>query len=723
VLSYFGPGGKVLPRPELNTLQRKSGVIPPSQGVIIDARGRIAHQAVGYGDDWYLPFNLKNLKALKGGEYIRTRTFGGPTTEDIYTGLISGAHAVTVVSHNGVYSVEFDDNLRGGRRFNDKAARMVGRYGHLLDAVKEGQITTGGIDPTRLKELEDKAARTADPVEDPKGYREELDKLKAKELLKPTLSAAQRQQAAVDFLAAQAENVPTADGHVMNPDELVRNLIDAQAGAQYRSHAQAAARMKIAPVHSLEDYRAQAETALRDNDPEVAARKVAEAMGKGPQFNAWMKRAEADNAQALTPLRLDGQGYKLALDALQEQFPYYIARVDFHPWANAHNATDTGYVKPRHNRPAAALAGYYDTDITGHGKVRADSTRFQNYAVRQGKLVPYAPAKKEETKTEAGGKGEVSAETAAELRASADRAMLDAILNLDTFGPEAKIPQTGGDPPVEVGHMSVATVLGDRNAPKTPLDQFHGKGKKSRAELEAAFDDPARAAAMHTALKQAYDYIVTNKLAAQDAIPTKVVEDFTNEGRASKPKPLPARPAQMLADSRSGKDFDLGKAVYEMRKAPSREEVATEYGDNALIQDLVRDGVLPADVAAADFKTKADALHAKLLAENDDAVRAENNGMAGWQAKQKRVKREAEGLARARQLRRRYDEAADRERQAVQVAPTTPGGDVHQNTLELHGLDPAAIAGMSDEEWETFARRVGLGGTRPPHDNGRVIEG
>ena len=56
-----------------------AGNTPPSEGVIIDSQGRLAVQAIGYGDDHYLPFNLKNLQSLKGGEYVRNRSVGGLT--------------------------------------------------------------------------------------------------------------------------------------------------------------------------------------------------------------------------------------------------------------------------------------------------------------------------------------------------------------------------------------------------------------------------------------------------------------------------------------------------------------------------------------------------------------------------------------------------------------------------------------------------------------------
>lgn len=128
------------PRGELYNLQLASGTTPPSEGVLIDKTGKIVDQAVGYGDDHYLPFNLKNLKALRGGEYIRTRSVGGPTSEDIYTGLMTGAKKLTVISRSGTFTVNFEPDFRGKRRYNDKALRMTRRYEQLLDAVQSEQV-------------------------------------------------------------------------------------------------------------------------------------------------------------------------------------------------------------------------------------------------------------------------------------------------------------------------------------------------------------------------------------------------------------------------------------------------------------------------------------------------------------------------------------------------------------------------------------------------------
>lgn len=141
------------PSRQLSALQLAAGHTPPSEGVLLNADGQIVTTAVGAADDWYLPFNLRHLASLKGGEYIRSRSTGGLTTEDIYTGLMTGARRVTVVSRSGIFSIEFDPELRGGRRNNDKALRMTQRYGELLDAVQSGKVERQNLPPEVLRSI------------------------------------------------------------------------------------------------------------------------------------------------------------------------------------------------------------------------------------------------------------------------------------------------------------------------------------------------------------------------------------------------------------------------------------------------------------------------------------------------------------------------------------------------------------------------------------------
>lgn len=138
-------------------LSLESGELPPSQGVLIDSQGRLFSQAQGYNGDHYLPFDLKNLRGLAGGQYVRTRAAGGLTTEDVYTGLLAGARQVQVVSNSGVFTMEFDPSIRGGRRYSDKAVRMINRYGKLLETIDSGKIMQRDIAPSEKAKLRTEA--------------------------------------------------------------------------------------------------------------------------------------------------------------------------------------------------------------------------------------------------------------------------------------------------------------------------------------------------------------------------------------------------------------------------------------------------------------------------------------------------------------------------------------------------------------------------------------
>jgi hypothetical protein len=372
LISYFQSR---LPDPSLYELQVKSGTLPPSQGVIIDRHGRVSHEAVGYGEDWYLPFNLKNLSALKGGEYVRTRAYGGLTTEDIYTGLVSGARSVTVVSNSGVFTVEFDDSFRGGRRLNDKAARMVGRYGYLLDAVKNGEVTPGEVDGRVKAEIKAAVADRYDPVDEPKRYQDEVDRREKKWMLSPTVSAAERAELTTAVLDEAAATWAADQGYAANNVEEVV------------AHERASIAARFGPEL------AQDQVSRRFGTPEAQAA----TFGAEKAVEGAIAAREREMREQVTPLRLDGVGYKYAQDALAEQFPYYIARKDAR---SLNRRGDRGYVKPRFNRPAAAQSGYYDDSIEGRGKVSADRTAYQNYGVRRAEK-PVVEDTKDEAKPEA----------------------------------------------------------------------------------------------------------------------------------------------------------------------------------------------------------------------------------------------------------------------------------------------------------------------------------
>jgi len=139
--------------PFVADLSRAAGNVLPSQGVIIDADGDVVSQSVGFSDDHYLPFDLKNLKSLRGGQYVRTRQQGGLTAEDVYASIRTGARMATVVSSSGVFSLEFDPNFRGARANSDKARQMVDRYVSILDAVQNSNLYTQDIDQREKERL------------------------------------------------------------------------------------------------------------------------------------------------------------------------------------------------------------------------------------------------------------------------------------------------------------------------------------------------------------------------------------------------------------------------------------------------------------------------------------------------------------------------------------------------------------------------------------------
>jgi hypothetical protein len=188
-----------VPKKGLYDLNLKSGVTPPSEGIIIDKNGKIVTQAIGYGDDHYLPFNLKNLTGLRGGEYVRTRSAGGPTREDIYTGLVMGAQRVTVVSRSGVFTVEFDDTFRGGRRYNDKAARMVSRYEKLIDAVKSKDVSRMDVEPSVKRKIAQEVEDDLGDWAQPSAKRKEFNNRIAEYKAYPTLSEEDEAQIATVF--------------------------------------------------------------------------------------------------------------------------------------------------------------------------------------------------------------------------------------------------------------------------------------------------------------------------------------------------------------------------------------------------------------------------------------------------------------------------------------------------------------------------------------------
>lgn len=280
-----------------------AGKMPPSIGVIIDRDGDLVSQAQGYNGDHYLPFDLKNLRRLDGGSYVRTRTTGGPTDEDIYTGLMTGARQIQVISHSGVFTVEFDPDTRGSRRYSDKARQMVGRYAEIVKQIGSGTQLQRDISPERRKQLQDRAIE-----------RSGKDYGRARELFDEEMRN-ERQR-----LAFESD--------------------DAVAGEVGRNKARALARQTVAGGGVISNAQ------LGRDEHELS---------------------RASQAQAAKVYRLDGEGYAAALTALQGEFPFYIRSTKFEPWPQFYGerniaepddlsggmAADIGYTARRGLTPAS----------------------------------------------------------------------------------------------------------------------------------------------------------------------------------------------------------------------------------------------------------------------------------------------------------------------------------------------------------------------------------
>ncbi len=292
------------PKKSLYRLQLESGTTPPSEGFILDKNGKITAQAVGYGDDHYLPFNLKNLKSLRGGEYIRTRSVGGPTSEDIYTGLMTGAQRVTVVSRSGIFTIDFADDFKGKRRYNDKALRMTRRYEKLLDTVQSGKVERDVQVAPEIRQF-----ITAGVIAD--GYDREERRGEVK----------RRIQTYKNELNATSDEAEFR--------ELVEEFITARAESEAGDLPEGQRNALISQMH-----------------------------------NDWRRNNEY-------MFRLNGEGYKDALFALEEQFPYYF-KTDYKPRRDdqrIETEIDQGYVEPGRNRPTAARGGLYGTAANQTGEV------------------------------------------------------------------------------------------------------------------------------------------------------------------------------------------------------------------------------------------------------------------------------------------------------------------------------------------------------------------
>lgn len=105
----------------------------PSEGFIIGPDGEVKSRAVGRKGDHFTPFGMKHVRQMRkqsGGEFIRMRSAGGLTVEDLHIGMMTGMDRVTVVSNNGTFSMAITDRAKGLR---SEHFSILSSYQQLLD--------------------------------------------------------------------------------------------------------------------------------------------------------------------------------------------------------------------------------------------------------------------------------------------------------------------------------------------------------------------------------------------------------------------------------------------------------------------------------------------------------------------------------------------------------------------------------------------------------------
>ena len=734
VLNYFR---EHLPNPDLNELQRRSGVIPPSEGVVITREGALQHQSVGYADDWYLPFNLKHLASLKGGDYIRTRTFGGPTTEDLYTGLISGARKLTVVSHNGVYNVEFDRNLRGGRRFNDKAARMVGRYGQLLDALRSGKVGRGDISGSRRAEIRDQVGRETRMPPDSEEFKDEVRRRVQGERVDPILSREERGETAREWMDQLGMRYDDGNKGWSTPEELTSRAATSMAAKLALNDTMGGQRIQGGPEH----YKAlAAERLIVPGDDEASIRNIVAELPNSERnlkgLDLALDKARQANIQRVHPLALNGSGYDDALHALQEQFPYYIASVKFQPWADAFglepsakshkNTPDTGYVQPRHNRPEKAEAGYFSMDVFGEvgdthsGKVSAQTIRYQNRRVHGGAKAPkHAVARPVAGGAAAAGAGAGAAAPAAggaraasptaqraaeQARYAADMNMLDHLRDQENFA-DGAVVTADNQAAIQVSNTPIRAAIADQYFPVgghyAGFKTFFETPKETHA---ANLANPATAPATRALM----DHVLALATGPNPpvAVDPGIKQEYLGGGRGAAAKELPkALPLRMM-ELHEDHNFPGADAIaYDAAQQPTPEHIANVYRTDPVIAPLIGAGWLPKEVDDPNFVTQRGTAEKSLRTMHGKYLQDYRSGNVGPDD-EKMVLDTAEGFMRGTQLNRLHDRA---KRAAPAPAPTQRLPQPNVTVVvqdKIDPNDPDALAPYLQQAGQMYRQNV-----------------
>lgn len=149
--------------PDVRGLYEAMGSTPPSKGYITSAKtGRVMAHATGNTADYYVPFTMKQMfgrgkpywdkkkgyipgssikGGLRGNDYIRSRSSGGMTEEDVRTALVFGARKAEVVSPDGAEWIKFTDKAQSakslipGRNFH--IHRIPRQYQKVKNTIRD----------------------------------------------------------------------------------------------------------------------------------------------------------------------------------------------------------------------------------------------------------------------------------------------------------------------------------------------------------------------------------------------------------------------------------------------------------------------------------------------------------------------------------------------------------------------------------------------------------
>lgn len=284
-----------LPDQHLASISHEAGRVPPSRGIMVDSEGELISESVGFNGDHYVPFDLGNLRGLQGGQYARTRNVGGPSSEDLYTGLVAGARSMTVVSNSGVFTVEFDPDLRGGRRYGDQARQMVRRYDSLLKAIKGGELYAPNRDVSSARKIE---------------------------LRRAAAELAGYDEAAAGKIYTANLKIERAKASFLDEEE-INDAADAETKTW------------------IANQRAAGKSPTGPEVARVREQTLSEFRG-------------SSRAESVRRYQLDGPGYAAALKALEQEFPQYIRATKFRQLEEYTNAREG--LEPKRSTHAADRA-------------------------------------------------------------------------------------------------------------------------------------------------------------------------------------------------------------------------------------------------------------------------------------------------------------------------------------------------------------------------------